>query len=163
MNSSTLPIFCGISLAAMAAAGASHWWSVDQWVSAYPANLPLPGPQQPMKKPAEPLAPAPNPELASLQKHPTPDSNQKNFYEALIQKMGDFENRNRNMENQNKDLIDQMAETNRDVVRLQFQVDTHSESFRPMPTSEDRADTSFDDGPGVLPPRAELVLPESNE
>ena len=67
------------------------------------------------------------------------------------------------LQNQNQDLLDQMAETNRDVMKLEFRVDTHSESFRPMPVSEERLDTSFDSGPGVLPPRAEPVFLPSGE
>jgi hypothetical protein len=56
-----------------------------------------------------------------------------------------------------------MAETNRDLMKLEFRVDTHSESFRPMVVSEERIDTSFEDGPGVLPPRAEPVFLPSDE
>lgn len=65
------------------------------------------------------------------------------------------------LQNQNRDLLDQLAETNRDLMKLQFRVDTHSESFRPLPVSEDRPFTSLDDELGVLPPRAEPVLPPS--
>ena len=164
MKPSTLPILCSISLAAMVAAGASHWWSVNQWVSAFPAGppvqtehyetqvatKPVDGPQA--KSPSSTLTPG----LDPSQRLPPPDPAQKNFYEALIKKM-------ENLQNQNKDLLDQMAETNRDVMKLEFRVDTHSESFRPMPVSDDRPDTSSNDGPGVLPPRAELALPSSDE
>jgi hypothetical protein len=48
-------------------------------------------------------------------------------------------------------------------MKLEFRVDTHSESFRPLPVNDERPDTSFDDGPGVLPPRAEPVFPFSDE
>ncbi len=92
--------------------------------------------------------------LAQASKAPVPapatDASQKKFYEALIAKM-------ESLQNQNRDLLNQIAETNRDVMQLGFRVDTHSESFRPMPVTEDRPDTSFDNGPGVLPPRAEPV------
>jgi len=67
------------------------------------------------------------------------------------------------LENQNRDLVDQIAETNRDMMKLEFRVDTHSESFRPLPTSEEHGDTTFDDGPGVLPPRADPVFLPSGE
>jgi hypothetical protein len=144
----------------MTAAGASHWWSVNQWVSNFPAGLPAHA-EESMTRPAGPLqaksvastlalAPAPS------QKALTPDPAQKNFYEVLVKKM-------ESLQNQNRDLSDQVAETNRDMMKLEFRVDTHSESFRPMPASEDRPDTSFDNGPGVLPPRAEPVSLGSNE
>ena len=70
--------------------------------------------------------------------------------EALIAKMD-------GLQTQNRDLLDQLAETNRDLMKLEFRVDTHSESFRPMPVSEERRFTSVDEEPGVLPPRAEPV------
>ena len=67
----------------------------------------------------------------------------------------------RTLKNENRDLRDSMGETNRDVMKLAFRVDSHSESFRPLPTSEERDDTSFggndDDFPGVLPPKANPV------
>ena len=65
-----------------------------------------------------------------------------------------------NIQNQNRDLLGQIAETNRDIMKLEFRVDTHSESFRPLPVSEDRPFSSSIDaeGPGVLPPRAEPVF-----
>jgi hypothetical protein len=46
-------------------------------------------------------------------------------------------------------------------MKMQFQIDTHSESFRPLP-SQERQDTTYgnddDFSSGVLPPRAEPVL-----
>ena len=68
------------------------------------------------------------------------------------------------MQTQNRDLHDQLAETNRDMMKLQFRVDMNSEGFRPMPLAEDKKPsssvnqgTSIDGNPGVLPPRAEPV------
>ncbi|MEI8039239.1 MAG: hypothetical protein WCJ14_12690, partial [Verrucomicrobiota bacterium] len=81
---------------------------------------------------------------------PAPNAEQKKFYEALITKMD-------SLQTQNRDLLDQLAETNRDLMKLEFRVDTHSESFRPMPVSDDRPFTSNDSSPGVLPPRAAPV------
>ena len=81
---------------------------------------------------------------------------QKQFFESLVSRM-------ESLQNQNRDLLDQLAETNRDLMKLQFRVDTHSESFRPLPVSEDRPFTSLDDTIGVLPPRAEPVLAPSQE
>lgn len=152
MKSSPVPIICGTALAAISAAGVSHWWSVAQFVASVEAGLPVASPEKPVEipktKPAEPvLVKIPKTAVATSTE---PDATQKNFYEALIKKM-------ENLQNQNRDLLDQVAETNRDVMKLEFRVDTHSESFRPMPVSEDRNDTSFDDSPGVLPPRAEPV------
>jgi hypothetical protein len=64
------------------------------------------------------------------------------------------------LKNENSTLRDQMAETNRDLMKLEFRVDTHSESFRPLPptTEEPILDAPvIDDSPGVLPPRPAIV------
>ena len=158
MKPSTVPMICGLALAAMSAAGVSHWWSVKQFAAAIQTGLPVTSPAKPVRvTPANPAAPA---LLAQAPRNPAAapvtDAAQKKFYEALVTKM-------EQLQNQNKDLLDQMAETNRDVMKLEFRVDTHSESFRPMPVSEERLDTSFDSGPGVLPPRAEPVFLPSDE
>jgi citrate synthase len=89
---------------------------------------------------------------APVEKVPTaaPDPHQKQFFESLVSRM-------ESLQNQNRDLLDQLAETNRDMMKLQFRVDTHSESFRPLPVSEDRPFTSLENESGVLPPRAEPV------
>jgi hypothetical protein len=161
MKTSTAPLICGIALAAMSAAGFSHWWSVNSFVAVVDAGLPIPVPATPAPKPQ--VLPAPKPAApATLAAHtPKPSSapdeaTQKKFYESLIAKM-------ESIQNQNRDLLDQVAETNRDVMKLEFRVDTHSESFRPLPVNEERLDTSFDDGPGVLPPRAEPVFLPTGE
>jgi hypothetical protein len=156
MKPSTLPFICGLALAAMAAAGASHWWSVRQFAAAFQSVPPATSPQKPAG--LTPIAPAAPELVAQAPKAPAPatDAAQKKFFEALVSKM-------EKLQNQNQDLLDQMAETNRDVMKLEFRVDTHSESFRPMPVSEERLDTSFDTGPGVLPPRAEPVFLPSDE
>ncbi len=147
---------CGVALAAMSAAGFSHWWSVDSFVTAVNAGLPVPAAIPPASKPVEIPSPEPAPPatLAARTVKPASASDetmQKKFYESLIAKM-------EAIQNQNRDLLDQVAETNRDVMKLEFRVDTHSESFRPMPVNEERIDMTFEDGPGVLPPRVEPVL-----
>ena len=164
-------MICGVALAAMSAAGASHWWSVRQFVGMANLSIPFsatppsraimpPVAQQPETKPAanilaanqNPTKPAAAPAAVT--------GPQKEFFEALLAEV-------KNLRTENLNLVDQMAETNRDLMKLEFRVDTHSESFRPLPTSEERQDTSLenslDDGSGVLPPRAEPVFPTSHE
>lgn len=154
-------MICGLALAAMSAAGFSHWWSVKSFASAVDAGLPLASPVAPAVVPKAvdlpPAKPAVTVPVAQASAKPAgPDAaSQKKFYEALLARM-------ESLQNQNRDLMDQVAETNRDVMKLEFRVDTHSESFRPMPVSEEQA-TSFEDGPGVLPPRAEPVFLPTGE
>jgi hypothetical protein len=158
MNTMKLQILCAAILATLAAAGASHWWSVRQFVIAFQQNgISLPS------------APADNPtsrqvharpaasQATLLTKHTaktkaTPDSAQKEFYEQLLTQM-------QGLQNQNRDLLDQLAETNRDIMKLEFRVDTHSESFRPLPVTEEFSAMSdiTDVSPGVLPPKAQRV------
>lgn len=168
MKPSSIQILCGIAMAAMSAAGASHWWSVKGFVAAVNAGLPIsqsplaPAAKKPAEIPAKPVTSsvlaqaAPKPAAVATATTAVTDPAQKKFYETLVERM-------ERLQNQNRDLLDQMAETNRDLMKLEFRVDTHSESFRPMVVSEERQDTSFDDGPGVLPPRAEPVLPPFDE
>lgn len=159
MKSSTVPMICGTALAAMTAAGASHWWSINQFVASFPAGLPVSAPARPAPTPVvQPPTPAPAP-IAQTPPRPAPaaaaDPGQKAFYEALIAKM-------EKLQNQNRDLLDQVAETNRDLMKLEFRVDTHSESFRPLPVNEELIETT-DNSLGVLPPRAEPVILLPNE
>ncbi|MES2922283.1 MAG: hypothetical protein V4819_12095 [Verrucomicrobiota bacterium] len=162
MKSATVPIICGAALVAMSTAATCHWWSVRQFAAAVHAGLPVISrtpPVGPAVGPALPKAAAPR-LLAqgpkTLEPAPTTDATQKKFYETLIAKM-------EGLQNQNRDLLNQVAETNRDMMNLNFRVDTFSDSFRPMPVSEDRPDTSSEDGPGVLPPRAEPVFLPSDQ
>ena len=58
MKPSTIPMICGVALAAMSAAGFSHWWSVNSFVAAVDSGLPIAAPPaQPAAKPAETPAP----------------------------------------------------------------------------------------------------------
>lgn len=158
MKPQVVPVICGAALAVMTSAAISHWWSVKNFVAAFNSGLPITAPAVPPVIPSEPTEAesAPLAQAPASRNLPENDPAREKFYEALVSKM-------ESLQNQNRDLLDQMAETNRDVMKLEFRVDTHSESFRPMKVSEDRPDTSFDDGPGVLPPRAEPVFLPTDE
>jgi len=93
---------------------------------------------------------------AGMPNESAPSAGQKEFFKALLKEV-------KALRNDNLNLVDQMAETNRDLMKLEFRMGTHSESFRPLPVNDERPATSFDDGPGVLPPRAEPVFPFSDE
>lgn len=162
MKTATLPVICGTIIAATSAAGLSHWWSVRQFVAAVESGLPVmdaPSRVSPdISEPARPAKESPSP-ASSVDAIVAKNSSvsEKEFFKALVTKI-------ESLQNQNRDLLDQVAETNRDLMKLEFRVDTHSESFRPLPMSEDHPfTTKLDDAPGVLPPRAEPVLPTLNE
>lgn len=159
MKTPILPLICGVAIAAMSAAGISHWWSVRQFVAAFgheiPVSQPLPSvaptPAPAMTAEAKPTQAPAKEEVAQKVAPVVPDPHQKQFFESLVSRM-------ESLQNQNRDLLDQLAETNRDLMKLQFRVDTHSESFRPLPVSEDKPFTSLEEEIGVLPPRAEPVM-----
>jgi len=89
-----------------------------------------------------------------------PSAAQKEFFESLLDEM-------KQLKKTNLALRDQMAETNRDLMKLEFRVDTQSASFRPLPVTEDVSsldttslDTSTRDAePDVIAPRAVRVAP----
>ncbi len=153
----TLPIICGTLLTAMVGAGLSHYWSVQSIVAMArldqrPVQIVPASPafQKPVQKISSPLA------NTAISPEATPKSHsQEEFFNELLTEL-------KQLKNENRDLRDLMGETNRDVMKLSFRVDTHSESFRPLPTSEQRQDTSFNipdnSLPGVLPPRATPVM-----
>ncbi|MEO8613666.1 MAG: hypothetical protein ABI600_00875 [Luteolibacter sp.] len=163
MKPSSIPIVCSVALASMSAAGVSHWWCVRQFTGVIHDETPLRHPTSQLTG----ILPETKPTVAAIlaktqgqNKSPAvPPGSQKEFYDAMHTLVAEV----KNLRSQNLNLVDQMAETNRDLMKLEFRVDTHSESFRPLPTSEERSDTSLDDGPGVLPPRAEPVFPLSHE
>lgn len=151
--SSTIPIICGTLLTAMVSAGISHYWSVQSLVAVgplMPSTVPMdptpPSIQKSDRKISEPIADTAKSPAAIAKTH-----SQEEFFNELLTEL-------KHLKNENRDLRDLMGETNRDVMKLAFRVDTHSVSFRPLPTSEEREDTSFhfaeDSLPGVLPPRA---------
>ncbi len=167
MKSTSVPIICGISLAIMIVAGFSEWSYVRYYVAMTQAGFPVsPSRGIPVGSVHSPEIKPPVSEdsvQAGSQKTQLTgdvvDPSQKLFYEGLIQEM-------RTLQNQNRDLRDQMAETNRDIMSLGFRVDTHSTQFRPLPVTEELRSLKFGDeagngmgnNDGVLPPRAEPVF-----
>ena len=154
--SSTLPIICATLLTGMVGAGLSHYWSVRTIVAMNPQIQDQtqmvstkPPVQNPAQKASSPFVAATYTPEANVKSH-----SQEAFFNELLAEL-------KQLKNENRDLRDLMGETNRDIMKLSFRVDTHSESFRPLPTSEERQDTSFNfpdnSPPGVLPPRATPV------
>jgi len=160
MKPTTIPVSCSIVLTATFAAGLSHWWSVRQFTDIMQNGVPvapLPAATPDMPQSAPPMLASNQAAKAQLAEVGSASSqSQREFFEALIDKMA-------RVEAQNRDLIDQLAETNRDLMQLGFRVDTHSESFRPLPLVEDKPFSSIDQNVGVLPPRAEPVSLPSYE
>jgi hypothetical protein len=158
MKQSFVPIFCAVALTGMLGAGATHWWSVRQLValsakrpaSASPA---IPKTDAVASTPAValpvaaavPALPAATPPVTARVEAPV-NKSEREFFSSLVDEL-------KTVRQQNQDLRDQVAETNRDLMELQFRVDTHSESFRPLKVTSEPA-TLQSEIDGVLPPRA---------
>jgi hypothetical protein len=155
MKASANPLICGVALAAMLAAGATHWWSVHQLVSGqlpYATGIAATPPvAQPVTAQPQTQPPAMAPAAAAVTPPPAApapavDDSQREFFKSLLDEL-------KAVRKQNQELHDQVAETNRDLMELQFRVDTHSESFRPLKVTSE-AGTLQNELSGVLPPKA---------
>lgn len=162
MKTSIIPASCATALALMTAAVGSHWWSVRGFVAAVdqhplaiasnaPAAIPAAVAAAPAQKPAVPRQPS----------APSAPDSQHEFFTSLLAEM-------KQLKQDNSSLRNQVAETNRDLINLQFRVDTHSSEFRPLRVEENTEDQPeeleiltdppiLDDSPGVLPPLRKIV------
>lgn len=155
MKSSLVPIACGTALALMAGAATAHWSSVREMAelaALLPANLPATA--EPSDRTTAPAA-VPDDTLAREAKsllaearrdgesRPT-GAGQDVLFERYLTLM-------ESMAGQNQELREQIAQTNRDVYELRFQVDSYDGQFRPLKVEEEPS--FYDDGSsGVLPP-----------
>ena len=140
-----------MALVAMLAAGLSQWCSVNQLVLSVGGTMPK---QLRVTTPTPPALAKKDPATPPVLARTTPTTNpaSEKFFETLVSEL-------KTLKQQNQELKDQVAETNRDMMEVQFRLDSHSESFRPLKVAPE-PDTTHDDGPGVLPPRA---LPADEE
>ena len=73
--------------------------------------------------------------------------------QKMVDRIEDLTNENQNLRDEQVQLREQVAETNRDLSHLQFRVDTHSESFRPLRVTEDSTFQKALPVHPVLPPK----------
>lgn len=156
MKSSTLPILCGTALAIMAGASAAHYHSVGQMVSlaGLTRDASAPTAENPVRNQAVS-------EIRETQRHTQALEQALETNEAALAAMQQNSSASSSVDHdlkqllaelvsQNRYLKDQIAETNRDMMELQFRVDSHSEQFRPLQVVEE---ITYDPSIGVLPPR----------
>lgn len=147
----------------MMAAGIAHYWSVEQFMVSLP-ETPIRNSSPAMLLESPPVQLSESPLLVvhrdTSRPIPAPSSDETNVQTEVLQEMLA---QLKTLKTENNDLLDQLAETNRDVMKLQFQVDSHSEDFRPLPIPSEReiqrASYPPENDPGVLPPRAMPVYP----
>ena len=76
--------------------------------------------------------------------------------QGMVDQIESLSRENRQLREEHSVLAEQVAEANRDLSQLQFRVDTHSESFRPLRISEDSALRPYNSSSSahpVLPPK----------
>lgn len=150
-------------MALMAGATTAHYFSVDQTVTLAHLGLAKPAIESPAAMPAAKPGSSPTATLAAISElrrqnemlQASLDSPESAAADPLTQAAagGDFHAQLlKELVSQNRQLRDQVAETNRDLMELQFRVDTHSESFRPLNMMAEEA-SPYDTSIGVLPPR----------
>jgi len=147
----TLPILSGTFLAIMAGAAASHYHSVNDMVAfagmtranGMPSTSTGPARLVSNERDARTILNELKRQNNSLQQtlakneaaisaipqrtSATPITGSGNDMQGLVAELVD----------QNRYLRDQISETNRDLMTLQFQVDSHSTQFRPLSLAED--------------------------
>lgn len=155
----TIPIICTLALTAMTALFVNAWWPVrNMGCDLRPiqprtfASISSPMIPNIEKKQAAPSIPAPAVSAPQdVPAAPAADtvSIDKKTLESLVAEI-------RRLGKSNETLRDQIAEMNRDLMQLEFRVDTHSESFRPLPSSEEPLANSMEEtseeDPSLLPP-----------
>lgn len=161
-----IPTLCGIAMIAMIVAAASHRLSIQPLIAI--AQQQAASPTSPTTDQADPTHQL----IAELrqQNHlletSLPENPQRQTKRPFSQLPSHSKNHPPEMQQilaelvaMNRELRNQVAETNRDLMELQFQVDTHSDQFRPLnvtnpiPADTDSRDDLRDASSiSVLPP-----------
>ena len=162
MKPAIIPTLCGAALAVMAGAASSHFLSVRHMVElAEASQLPMPAVEQELAHPSaqedtQALIAHIRQQNASLQGALTEQKTDLAQRTAKVApQQGDLNQVLSELVALNRDLRNQVAETNRDLMELQFRVDTHSEQFRPLQVTEQTYDSMDEFDPSaiaVLPP-----------
>lgn len=172
MKTSLIPILSSVALAIMAGAAASHFHSVTQLASF--AKMTQSGELQTPSSAATMLAATASPQdtrsliatlerqnrsleqsLASKQSALSSNRPGSAALSSTLANADDAELKHflSELVAQNRDLHNQMAETNRDLMEVQFRFDTLSDKFRPLKLTEDVSQPDpYDTSIGVLPP-----------
>lgn len=125
MKTLWIPACCVSLLAGMISLAIGHWTQL--------VSLPAMVIELPRMTTAASLPPEPGPaQSLSPKLEASPSATSGPEIQALREQI-------QRLETQQNHLLLQLAETNRDLLTLQFRVDTHSESFRPLPVADNPA------------------------
>jgi len=150
----TIPIICTLALTVMTAFFVKAWWPVRDMGCDFRAIQPrtFASIAVPVVPRIEIKQPAPAAVTTKPEQSP-PDAESvtigKKTLDSLIAEI-------QRLGKSNETLRDQLAELNRDLMQLEFRVDTHSESFRPLPVSEEQTANTLEERgeeeASILPP-----------
>lgn len=169
MKPSLIPIACGTALALMAGAAAAHWCSVRDMVKlagVIPSQLPSSGrPQTPAPRSLPDDAPSREAkEFLALAREGSNNGSSRGpaSHDASSSAMAANGSTDARIEKilqlmegtleENHRLRETQAETNRDLMELQFRVDMYDGEFRPLKVEEEAKPYDDGSGIGVLPP-----------
>lgn len=150
----TIPIICTLALTVMTTFFVKAWWPIRDM--GCDLRLIQPKTLASIAVPTVPRVEINQPVTAAVavvsEKEQKVDDSvtiDKKTFDSLLAEV-------RRLGESNETLRDQLAEMNRDLMQLEFRVDTHSESFRPLPVAEDQiattSDESSDGESDLLPP-----------
>lgn len=151
MKLDPIPTICLTALTLMTGAIISHWMGIDERIelARMRAGQPVIAPLAPPAGPAALEFTATTHRVAQRQAPSRPAVTGREDSAALGQRLVAALEGFEQLQRENRNLRDQVAETNRDLMELQFRVDTHSESFRPLRSTQE-IDQPISSG--VLPP-----------
>jgi len=162
MKPAIVPIVCGAALAIMAGAATTHFASVRQIIQL--AEQSSPAPATPRIQPHDTATMIAQLQLENQSLQGTLDSSRAMLSSgrapqptAAAIPATKTDRLLAELVAMNRELRNQVAETNRDLMELQFRVDTHSDQFRPLNITEQSTDYTlgapeYDTSIGVLPP-----------
>ena len=159
-----IPTICGIAMIAMIAAAATHRLSINSLLTMAqdPATM---SPTRDADQPSDPTQQliAELRQQNNLLENALPADQQRQSAHSMNRLAAHTKNTSPEVRQilaelveMNRELRNQVAETNRDLMELQFQVDTHSDQFRPLnvtnPVIESRDEPADSSAISVLPP-----------
>ncbi|MBJ07141.1 MAG: hypothetical protein CMO40_08530 [Verrucomicrobiaceae bacterium] len=128
ISGAALGIMCGaVVVHSLHVSGAERLAESGHWSSGVPSSLELQGesPVLPAAFGTEPVDRGHDPQMIK-------GATTLEALQEIVERLREMKSENQDLHGVIRDLREQGAETNRDLSELQFRVDSHSQSFRPM-------------------------------
>jgi len=157
MSNVILPLFATIALSAIASISGMHYHQVSKMVAENQVTTSVvANTAQPIDLSSNYDGFVPATPIAGTSEVSSDSAREEAYLKLLAQQTQMLSN----MRNEQKNLVKQLSEANRDIDELTFRVDSHSTSFRPLRVNNERPRTLNTDIPavdgdatGLLPPK----------